>query len=145
MPCEVIVMRLAAAGAARRSWVAPGLAAKCAGMYMGPSLDVPKWRVWALLGLRWRRLQPGSDGEAGAGDDGGPADQGGLRQRFAEDQCGPCDAQHGLNELDLADLRHRADGEAPVPGEESEEHADDAEVGEGSPLRGGSRRRLLGH
>ena len=62
---------------------------------------------------------------------------------LVQQQAGPADGEDGLDELHLADLRHRADREAAVPGEEAEEHADDAEVGEGGPLRRRRRRRLL--
>ena len=54
---------------------------------------------------------------------------------------GPEDAQHRLHELDLAHLRDRPDREAPIPGEEAEEHADHREIGEREPLHRSRLRR----
>ena len=115
-------------------------------MYM----DVNPLRVWRIWGgqdgLRsGGRPEPDPDGGAGAEDDGHAADDGGPGQGLAQQEAGPADAQHGLDELDLADLGHGADGQAAVPGEEAEEHAHHAEVGERRPLDRGGRRRLLGH
>jgi len=50
-------------------------------------------------------------------------------QVLAEHERGPQDGEQRLRELDLADARDAAAGEARVPGEEPEEHRDDRDVG----------------
>ena len=50
----------------------------------------------------------------------------------------PADGDHRLQELELADLRDAAAGQARVPGEEAEEHRAEGEVGDArGPSRGG--------
>ena len=75
-----------------------------------------------------------SYGDAGAEDDRDAADDGLPGELFVEDECGPEDAEDRLGELHLADLGHGPDGESAIPGEESQEHAHDSEVGKRGPL-----------
>ena len=60
-----------------------------------------------------------------------------------EEECGPKDTEDGLGKLYLADLRHGADGESAVPGEEAKKHAHHCQVTKGRPLDRGTCRWLL--
>jgi hypothetical protein len=86
--------------------------------------------------------QAGADGERGARDDGEPAHRRGPADRLLQQEGGPGDGHHGLDELDLTHLRHRSDREAAVPGEEAEVHAHGGEVREREPWHGRRDRRL---
>ena len=85
-----------------------------------------------------------TNGGPGAEDDGEPTEDRERGEVLPQEQPGPRDAHHRLDELDLADLRHRSHGQSPVPGDEPEEHADHSEGGrQRRPLDRGGLRSLL--
>ena len=55
--------------------------------------------------------------------------------RLVQQEAGQCEAEEGLQLLQLADARDAADREPAIPEDESDEHAEDRDISEPDPGR----------